>query len=82
MNNLTSLSPLLSTGLALLIVLIGSAFSLNSLSSDASLEPNLKLIDDDYYSRIGACFPPENMPSYKILSNNIGNKLVNYDIYE
>ena len=50
MNNLSSLAPLLSTSLALLLVLVGYAFSANnSISSDADLEPILRLIDGGEY---------------------------------
>lgn len=51
MNNLFNLGPLLSTSLALFLVLIGNAFfSNNNLSTNADLESILRLIDEGEYS--------------------------------
>lgn len=53
MNNLFHLGPLLSTSLAMLLVLVGNAFfSNNNMSSNADLESILGLIDEGEY--IGA----------------------------
>ena len=50
MNNLFNLGPLLSTSLALLLVLFGNAFfSNNNMAANANLESILKLIDDGEY---------------------------------
>lgn len=51
MNNLFNLGPLLSTSLALFLVLVGNAFfSNNNLSTNADLESILRLIDEGEYS--------------------------------
>jgi len=53
MNNLFNLGPLLSTSLALFLVVVGNAFfSNNNLSTNADLESILRLIDEGEY--IGA----------------------------
>ncbi len=54
MNNLFHLGPLLSTSLAMLLVLVGNAFfSNNNMSTDADLESILGLIDEgEYYGAI------------------------------
>jgi len=51
MNNSINLVPLLSTSLALFLVLVGNAFfSNNNLSTNADLESILRLIDEGEYS--------------------------------